>query len=360
MSQFDKLIEDHQILSFIGTGGVGKTTFSIVAAVAAAKKGRRVAAITVDPSKRLSTALGISEETIDCQTLDWPELEGRLDVYVLDTERTFQDFVRQSLPASYRDKIGQNRIFKQISKNLRETHNFSAIYKLYEIYKSGRYDIIVLDTPPAQAAIDFFEAPQQLKNFFSFDGFQKIEKMKWLSWVGEKSLSVFNSMIKRFAGEEFLDEMYQFFKHVSELRFEIEKVTSELLDQMSGDDCRFVLVTSAARDKFEESQFLLHQLKEQQFTTHHCIINQAYYWWLDESAGERPEGDPEAQSFYNCFVEQKKQAFGLLEKFASDSATENIHSVLMPILPFKNIGKAEIFNLLDLLSKNWARGNEIE
>ena len=37
-----------------------------------------------------------------------------------------------------------------------------AVEKLYELQESGAFDLIVVDTPPAQHALDFLEAPKHL------------------------------------------------------------------------------------------------------------------------------------------------------------------------------------------------------
>ena len=38
--------------------------------------------------------------------------------------------------------------------------------RLYELHSSGRYDLIVVDTPPTRNAIDFLEAPDRMADFF--------------------------------------------------------------------------------------------------------------------------------------------------------------------------------------------------
>ena len=44
-----------------GPGGVGKTTTAAALGVAAARAGRRVVVVTVDPARRLADALGLDE-----------------------------------------------------------------------------------------------------------------------------------------------------------------------------------------------------------------------------------------------------------------------------------------------------------
>ena len=59
MSLADAL-ETSRILLCVGSGGVGKTTIAAALAVEAARRGRRTAVLTVDPSHRLKDALGLA------------------------------------------------------------------------------------------------------------------------------------------------------------------------------------------------------------------------------------------------------------------------------------------------------------
>ena len=54
------LLQDKRVVVVCGAGGVGKTTTSASLALAAARAGRRVLVITIDPSKRLAQTLGVS------------------------------------------------------------------------------------------------------------------------------------------------------------------------------------------------------------------------------------------------------------------------------------------------------------
>ena len=44
-----------------GAGGVGKTTIAAAIGVRAARRGLRTLVVTVDPARRLATALGVEE-----------------------------------------------------------------------------------------------------------------------------------------------------------------------------------------------------------------------------------------------------------------------------------------------------------
>ena len=38
--------------------------------------------------------------------------------------------------------------------------------RLHELHASGRYDLIVVDTPPTRNALDFLDAPTRMEEFF--------------------------------------------------------------------------------------------------------------------------------------------------------------------------------------------------
>ena len=55
-------LENLEVIICCGSGGVGKTTISAALGLALAQRGdRRVLVLTVDPARRLATALGIRE-----------------------------------------------------------------------------------------------------------------------------------------------------------------------------------------------------------------------------------------------------------------------------------------------------------
>ena len=55
----DKHLADCRLIVTAGCGGVGKTTLAAALATTAARNGRRVAIITIDPARRLAQALGL-------------------------------------------------------------------------------------------------------------------------------------------------------------------------------------------------------------------------------------------------------------------------------------------------------------
>ena len=54
MNALARLVDERNVLVCVGTGGVGKTTTAAALAMAAARRGRRVCVLTIDPARRLA------------------------------------------------------------------------------------------------------------------------------------------------------------------------------------------------------------------------------------------------------------------------------------------------------------------
>lgn len=164
---------EKKILICCGTGGVGKTTTSAALALQAAIQGKRVGLITIDPAKRLATSLGLKKLSQDPQSLDAflektlkMKLKGSLSALMLDTEDTFYRFLETVGGKEMRDTFRASELFEVIAGNFGGTHDYLAMEKLYELYFSGKFDLLVLDTPPARHTLDFLDAPDLIARFF--------------------------------------------------------------------------------------------------------------------------------------------------------------------------------------------------
>ena len=164
---------ERRVVVCVGCGGVGKTTVAAAIALEAARAGRRALVITIDPARRLADALGV--ETLGNQPEPLPRAaldalgvpaEGSLSALMLDMKRTFDDLVARfaESPAA-RERVLGNPIYRHVSDALAGSVEYSAMEKVYELSRSDDYDTLVVDTPPAQHALDFLDAPERLLEF---------------------------------------------------------------------------------------------------------------------------------------------------------------------------------------------------
>jgi anion-transporting ArsA/GET3 family ATPase len=204
-------LRDRSLAVVIGEGGVGKTTVSAAIAALSAVRGRRVLAVTVDPSNRLKTSLGLSgppgvEEPVSLKAFS-ASPAGSLHAMVLDAATELDRVVCRAAPsAEVRERIRDNAFFRKAAGRLAGTHEYMAMERLLEARESGRYDLVVLDTPPDRHAMEFLDAPGRLDALLGSDVFQVfVAASRGFGRAGLGALrwrSVVLKGIGRFAGEE--------------------------------------------------------------------------------------------------------------------------------------------------------------
>ena len=94
------------------------------------------------------------------------EMRGELWAMMLDPKRTFDELIERHAPDERtRDAVLSNRIYQELSNAVAGSQEYMAMEKLYELAPGGRYDLLVLDTPPTRNALDFLDAPERLSRF---------------------------------------------------------------------------------------------------------------------------------------------------------------------------------------------------
>jgi anion-transporting ArsA/GET3 family ATPase len=252
------LWEGRQVVVCVGTGGVGKTTVSATLATAAAAEGLRTLVMTIDPARRLAQALGVSglddrEHPIDPALLAEHGLTldgGTLAAMMPDVKRTFDGLVERWAPTpEAARKILDNRIYQHFSTALAGSDEYAAVEKLYEVYSSGRYDLIVLDTPPSQNAVDFLEAPGRILDFLDSDTLGWLAKPGLLAGkVSLKLLDFGGSLLFRTVGKltgaETLRELMEFLLSFQGMYDGFRERSRKVKALLRSDALAFVLVSA--------------------------------------------------------------------------------------------------------------------
>jgi hypothetical protein len=109
-----------------------------------------------------------------------------------------------------RDAILANPLYQNITGKFVQSHDYIAMERLYEIHASGRYDLIVVDTPPTRNAIDFLDAPERMADFFSAGCCGWLIAPYRSRLVGFAS-KPFYSVADRILGTQFLEDIAEFF-----------------------------------------------------------------------------------------------------------------------------------------------------
>jgi anion-transporting ArsA/GET3 family ATPase len=161
-------VEGRRIVVCCGAGGVGKTTVSAGLGLGLARRGARTAVVTIDPARRLATALGMAGLGDEPRRVpaDLGPDGAELWALQLDAKATFDRLVAREAPtAEARERILENRIYRHLSGAVAGAQDYMAVERLHELVEEGSFDAIVLDTPPSQNALDFLDAPARITRF---------------------------------------------------------------------------------------------------------------------------------------------------------------------------------------------------
>ena len=280
------LLSSHRVVVCVGCGGVGKTTTAASLAVSAAMAGRRVLCLTIDPAKRLANSLGLAEMTTEEQvvpaelfTNQGLALRGSLSAMMLDTKRTFDELVtRYASSPEAGKRILANKVYQYLSTSLAGTQEYMAMEKLHAVRGDGRYDLIVLDTPPTSNALDFLDAPERLAGLVdspamrwfiqAFEGAGKFS----FNLVGKGAAFLLRGL-SRFTGAGFLEVVAQFVTDFNDLFGGFRERARQVAEALRGPDVAFVIVTSPNPLAVEEAIFFARRLEEAGMRRDAFVIN---------------------------------------------------------------------------------------
>src|SRR4029079_19700125 len=95
---------------------------------------------------------------------------------------------------------------------------YMAMEKLFERHSEGRFDLLVLDTPPSRNALDFLDAPRRLMQFIEGRSLRVFMKPTGLAArVAGRGASVALGVMKRIVGFDLLADLAEVFHAVSRM-----------------------------------------------------------------------------------------------------------------------------------------------
>lgn len=280
-STLEQLCSAKEVVVSTGSGGVGKTTTAAaVGAAAATHLGVKVLVLTVDPARRLASALGLErfgnvETRVPTEAFAEAGVraEGELWAAMLDTKQSWDDLIRLHAPdVETRDAILANPLYQNITGKFVQSHDYVAMERLYEIHCSGRYDLIVVDTPPTRNAIDFLDAPDRMADFFSS------RLLRWLitpyrSRIVSFASKPFYSVADRILGTQFLEDIAEFFILFQTMYDGFVERARAVTTLLGGPQTTFLVVSTLEVAPAREAEFFLELLAKRGYHVGALVLN---------------------------------------------------------------------------------------
>jgi len=269
-------LADKRVVICVGAGGAGKTTTSAALALGLARRGRKVAVVTIDPARRLATALGLDELSDEPHLIaQAPAGDGELWAMMLDAKRALDSAIARLAPdAASREEIMANPIYRELSGAVAGSHELSAIVKLYELYEEHEFDVLVLDTPPSRNALDFLEAPARLLGFLEGRALQVFLAPGGLTarLFGRGSALLF-SIFARVTGVDLLGDLSTFFGSMAGVIDGFGERTRRVEALLREPTTAFVIVSSPEVEPAQEARFLAERLEQAGMAQPQLVVN---------------------------------------------------------------------------------------
>lgn len=284
-----------RVIVTLGAGGVGKTTTSAALALGLAMAGQRVAVVTIDPARRLASALGLERlagrpHRIEDRPLREAGLpmRGELWAMMLDVKATFDDIVARHTDEQRRREILANPVYRELSTAVAGSHELSAVAKLYELHEEHDFDVIVLDTPPSRNALDFLEAPGRLLAFIEGRALQVFLAPGGLTarLFGRGTALVF-SIFARVTGVDMLSELSAFFRSLGGVIDGFGERTRSVQALLRSEQTAYVVVSSPEPEPAEEARFLTRRLAELGLGPPALLVNRVHMLGLEGRSREQ-------------------------------------------------------------------------
>jgi anion-transporting ArsA/GET3 family ATPase len=275
------LLAAKEMVVVCGSGGTGKTTIAAaLGAQAAAVLGGRVLVLTVDPARRLAAALGLGSfgnTAVQVPSSAFAEAgmecRGELWVAMLDTKAGWDELIRRQAPdAKLRDQVLANPLYRNITGRFVNSHDYIAMEQLYDLHASGRYDLVIIDTPPSRNALDLLDAPGRMKEFFG---------SRLLRWLTVPYRSRFFTMASkpfyqgadRVLGSRFLQDIAEFFILFQTMENGFVARAGQVERLLTDDRTTFVVVSTLEAAPAREARFLADELHRRRMPLGALVLN---------------------------------------------------------------------------------------
>jgi anion-transporting ArsA/GET3 family ATPase len=296
----DPLVRTKKVIVCCGAGGVGKTTTAAAIGVASAVHGRKVLVLTIDPARRLAEAMGIPEAARTPSPVPRAKLDelgipiqGELYAWMLSPEVVFESMVRRLATDEARvQEILNNRLYQHLSKIVAGMQEYTAAEALYTLSTEGKYDLVVLDTPPSRNALEFLEAPRKLSMFLDerVIGVFLPKKGAFMRAASDLIERVFS----RAFGEGFYKDLQGFLGAFSGMFGGMRAHAEAVRTLLSSEDAAFLLVTSPEPAALAEASFFQTKIKELGLPFAGYVLNRSWAYTRGFGGPEAIQLGPEA------------------------------------------------------------------
>ena len=183
-------------------------------------------------------------------------------------------------------------MYENITARFVQSHDYIAMERLFEIHETGRFDLIVIDTPPTRNALDFLDAPKRMAEFFGG------RLLRWLTMPyrvggkrGARMINVasrpFYQMADRLLGSQFLQDISEFFLNFQSMYDGFVERANAVERLLHDRRTTFAVVTTLESAPLHEAEYFCEQLMQRDYHLGALILNRTLPRYLLSPEGDR-------------------------------------------------------------------------
>jgi anion-transporting ArsA/GET3 family ATPase len=239
--------------------------------------------LTIDPARRLAQSLGVGELDNTPRPVSMIDTAagGSLDAMMLDMKGTFDDVVLAHSTPEKAAAILQNQFYVALSSEFSGTQEYMAMEKLGQLHAeaeaSGRWDLIVVDTPPARSALDFLDAPEHLSALL--DG--RFLRLLLHPTRGPLRLmgagfSMISAAMTKILGTQIISDVQTFVRAFEALFGGFRQRATSTFELLSSRHSTFLVVATPQHDALREAEYFVDRLTEEGMPLSGMVINRVH------------------------------------------------------------------------------------
>jgi anion-transporting ArsA/GET3 family ATPase len=262
---------------------------------------------------------------------------------MLDTAVTFDGLVRTYADDDDQiDRILSNPFYRNMAGAMSGTQEYMAAETLHALHNDGRFDLVVVDTPPSRSALDFLDAPGVLSRFLDHRIFRlaMLPTRSGLKVFGAAAQPIFRA-IGKVVGSDVLADSLAFFQAFSGMETGFRERADDVVALLRAERTAFVVVASPRHDTITEALWFARQLDAQGVGVAAAIVNRVQPAFGDievparierNGAAEREADDDLAALWTNLGELQQIRNAELAALAPLVELTEPAPVVLLPLL----------------------------
>jgi anion-transporting ArsA/GET3 family ATPase len=156
-----------------------------------------------------------------------------------------------------------------------------AMEKLHELHDEGRYDLLVIDTPPTRSALDFLDAPQRMTSFLEGRLLNALLKPAMATSRGigrfvNAGATTFMRVAGKVTGMDLLEDLADFFANFEGMYEGFKERADAVLALLREPSSQFVVVASPQPPPLREARFFLDRMQQEGLHAAGVVVNRMH------------------------------------------------------------------------------------